>query len=215
MAVRKYNIPELVTKLAGDVNYRPEVAYALQALMQSTNRIDYNTALKEVTDIVNGYESIPAQDRKDYGESSNLAGVPLFQPMTLRVEGEDDLFLESAVIDITMPRNIVETIIDGRDSSVKEFINNGDFEISVSGMICNTSYGYPLEQVVNFMKFMKKESTLEVDHEVLNALGVYEIVIMQPTLQKTPYINCQQYSFTAKSDVPLELNANELSNLTQ
>jgi len=210
MEKQNYNIPELITKIGVGMNYQPGAAYALQRLMTSANKVDYKDALKEVTDLVNGYDS-----QKDYGDSSNLLGVPLFQPLTLSVDGEEDLFLESAVIDLTMPRNIVETVIDGRDSSVKEFINNGDYEISCSGVICNNDYAYPMDQVVDFMNMMRQKSTLEVTHEVLNALGIYEIVVMQPTLQKTTYINCQQYSFTAKSDVPLELNVNELSSLTQ
>jgi len=215
MIVKNYNIPELIAKIGGGMNYRPEAAYALSALMQAANRIEYNTALKEVTDIVNGYDSIAEINKKDYGESSNLAGAPLFQPMTLSADGVDDILLESAVIDFTMPRNIVETIIDGRDSSVKEFINNGDVEISCNGVLVNSEYGYPLQQVVDLWSMFKLKSTLRVTHEVLNAIGVYEIVIMQPTMAKTPYINCQAYSFTAKSDIPLELNVNELSALTQ
>ena len=79
MPTENYKISQLISKIAGDNNYRPKVAYALQRLMQANDKVDYNIALKEVTDEINGYDSIPARARKDYtffdiNSASNVVG---------------------------------------------------------------------------------------------------------------------------------------------
>ena len=45
-----------------------------------------------------------------------------------------------AVIEISNTRNIVKTEIQGRDGTVKEFINNGDYQISIKGILSNDVY---------------------------------------------------------------------------
>ena len=40
-------------------------------------------------------------------------------------------------MEISNTRNIVKTDIQGRDGSVKEFINNGDYQISIKGILSN------------------------------------------------------------------------------
>lgn len=201
----EFKLPQLAL-LASDVKYNPALAIAVNTLYNTKSQPEYNLALEEATKIAIGYENVQLYQRKDYGMSSNLAGMPLFQPMTfLGEDGQDDFLLESAVLDISRTKNIVTTVLQGRDTSVDEFVNNGDWEMSVSGIICANEARYPLAEVLEFQKFMNLNTSIKIEHELLNGLGVYEIVIKSQDFKKTPSINLQTYSFTAKSTMPLPL----------
>jgi len=211
--IGEFNILTLVT-LAQKIDFQPELATAVNRLLRTRNQEEYNIALKEATEIALGYSIQEGSAVKDYGinTAAAFAGVPLWQPLTLKAteEGEDDLLLDSAVISWNQPRNITKTVVMGRDSSVKEFINNGDYVISINGILADRTANYPLDQVVNFEKFMNKKQTLEVVHEVLNAIGIFEIVIDSHDMPKTPYVNVQQYSIAATSDIPIPLQVDDI-----
>jgi hypothetical protein len=211
----QFSIPTLISLLS-QVNYQPRLSSALNTLINTRNQQEYNIALKEATEIAIGYEVKTAEELKNYGQNPNAAwgGVPLWQPVTLRATeaGENDLLLDSAVVSWNLPRNIVKTALQGRDGTVKEFIANGDYSIAISGLICSNKASYPLDRVIELDKFCKKNSSITIVHEVLNALGVFEIVIDSYDAPKSPYINCQQYSLMCSSDTPIELKVNDLPN---
>ncbi len=208
-----FNIASLIA-MSPTMGYIPQFGTAVNKLLSSRDKIEYELALKQATEIALGYEVKTPYEMKDYGINPNasFAGVPLFQPLTLKgtESGESNLLLDSAVVSWNLPKTIVKTIVQGRDSSVKEFINNGDYIINVSGLICSAGWQYPLEKVITFDRFMKKKTTIEIEHEILNALGVFEIVIENVDCPKSPHINCQQYSFSAVSDTPIPLKVSDL-----
>jgi len=210
---QSFSIPELL-KLADNIRFQPMLAAALNTALRTRNKEEYEIAMREATKIAIGYESVNVYTSKDYGTSSFLPGMPLFQPLLFKgEEGQDDLLLESAVLEVSQQKNIVVTPVQGRDNAVKEFINGGDWNLNVSGIICAKEHRYPLDEVIEFERFIQRKATIQVVHELLNAIGVYEIVILSHTLSKTPHINCQAYSFTAVSDEPTELVINDAAAL--
>lgn len=206
----QFNIPQLVA-LASNINYQPIVAGAVTRLLYARNENDFNVALKEATDAVLGFESIDGYSIKDYGSNpkAQFAGLPIFQPLTIS-DGKDEFLLQSAVCSVSRTKNIVITAVQGRDTSVKEFINNGDFTISISGIISTPGWQYPLEDVIIFNQFMEKKMPLKVNHELLNNLGIFEVVVTDYSIPKTPHINCQAYSFNCINDEPLPLTISDL-----
>lgn len=207
---QNFTIPELLA-LAGDLRFQPGLAAAVNLALRARSQEEYTVALQSATEIALGYQPGQVATRKDYGTSSTMPGMPLFQPLLLKgQDGDEDLLLESAVLDIDQPKNIVKTINQGRDVSVKEFINDGDYELSVSGILCNNQPVYPLELVKRFWAVMKYKKPVEIEHELLNALGVYQIVVTDRRLAQTTFINCQKYTFSACNDEPLELKINDL-----
>lgn len=202
----EFKLPELAL-FASDVRFNPALGIAVNRLLNTRSDVEYQEALETATKIVIGYENVQLYNRKNYGTSSNLAGMPLFMPLTLKsVDGLPDLLLESAVVEVNRTKNIITTVVQGRDTSVDEFINNGDWMITVSGMLCENEPKYPLEQLKAFQKYMDLNKSIEIEHEAMNALGIYEIVVLsEQPITRTPHINVQAYSFTAKSTKPLPL----------
>lgn len=202
----RYNIPELIA-MAAFVNYRPEVAGAVNQLLSAKNETEYSKALKQANEATLGYEITEFYEPKDYGTNpkAQFAGLPIFQPLTLEDGIGQPLTLQAAVVNINRVKNIVITPVQGRDTSIKEFINNGDFTLNISGIFSQIGWGYPLEDVLAFNAYMERNIALKVNHEILNNLGIFEIVVTDYNLPKTPYINCQGYSFNCVNDEPLPL----------
>lgn len=202
MAV-KFNIQQLIG-VAAQMRYYPAVGEAVNNALNTSSPIEYEAAVQEATSLALSHEKFSRGYKSTFG-------LPLYLPFEFDPYDEttEGLILESAVCSISRSKNIVITELQGRDHSVKEFINGGDFEISVSGIICTPGYGYPLEAVKDFHSYMDQNKSMRIIHEVLNELGVFDIVITGYELPKTPYSNCQLYSFNAVSDLPIELTINE------
>lgn len=201
----EFKLPELAI-LTSNVRYNPALGAAVNVLLNTRDQDEYQVALQEATKIAIGYDNVTLYTRKDYGQSSTLAGMPLFMPLRLKGKsGIQDLLLESAVVELGRTKNIISTIIQGRDTSVDEFINNGDFMLNITGMLCNNEAQYPMDLLMHLEQFLNLNEAIEVEHEVMNARGIYEIVILSEQLSRTTHINVQPYALTAKSTKPLPL----------
>ena len=214
----EFNIPELLIISnfpRGGTPYAPLLATSLNKLLRTRVKEEYQLLLKQATEIVFDYEAKTVAEYKDYGfaDKNHFIDLPIFQPMFFEKDedGEDDLYLDSAILTLSRTKNIVKTIVQGRDTSVKEFINNGDWLIEVSGILCEKTWKYPINKTKEFNRWMEKNQALKVNHEILTELGIYQIVIDDYSLPKTPHINCQPYRFTASSDTPLPLLVDDLN----
>lgn len=202
MAV-KYEIEDLLG-FVNEIRYFPEVGAAVNNALSAKSPVEYEAAIEQATSLAYSHAQFSRGYKSEFG-------LPLFMPFEFDpfAEGETGLLLPSSVVDVKRTKLIVSTDLQGRDSSVTEFVNNGDFQISVSGIIATRGHGYPLDAVEEFNKYMELKQSLRIIHELLNALGVYDIVITDYDLPKTPYHNCQFYSFNARSQKPIELTINE------
>ncbi|MCX8482864.1 MAG: DUF6046 domain-containing protein [Crocinitomicaceae bacterium] len=209
----EFKLPELAI-FSSNVRYNPALGVAVNTLLNTRSQEEYQIALETATKIAVGYENVTLYKRKDYGQSSNLSGMPLWMPLLLKgTDGIEDLLLESAIVEFGRTKNIVTTIIQGRDTSVDEFINNGDWNINILGMLCNNLPEYPMDQFLHLAEFCDLNKPIKIEHEILNKRGIYEILILSELNAKTPNINCQPYSITAKSTKPLPLIVNDQNQI--
>lgn len=207
-----FDIPELI-ELATKVDYNVDLANSVTQLLRARTQQEYRIAQQKANEAIAGYQIDENFTYKDYGSGRNSFGLPIFQPLT--IEGtetnEADLFLSNALISINRTKNVIQTVVQGRDSSIKEFINNGDYTIAVTGFLHQKGFRYPIDKVIEFTRFMDKNVSLKIQHEVLNAIGVYEIVILDHSIPKSPQINIQSFSFNAVSDKPLPLKIADIA----
>jgi len=128
----------------------------------------------------------------------------------------DSLRIDTAIIEVSMPRNVVKTPVQGRDSVVKEFISDNDFLINIRGIINNTSRinqkVYPLDQVKTLVEICKAKRSVVVTSTFLNEVfGINDIVIEHPNIPQVEGLRNQQpFSISASSDVPIDLEELEI-----
>jgi hypothetical protein len=114
--------------------------------------------------------------------------------------------LDGVALNVQRSKNIVTTAIQGRDYTVKEFISNGDHEITVNGVLATHGKGYPTAQVVQLRRILDANYALKVIHPVLRKLGVFELVVTNYDFPSNNGMkNIQPFSFNALSEVPLEI----------
>jgi hypothetical protein len=211
-----FNIPELI-ELATKVDYNPRLATSVNSLIRARTSDQYNIAKEEVAKATVEYQKLTKYEYKDYGSGRNSFGLPIFQPLLLEhtEDKEQDLFLGNALVSYNQTKNVVQTMVNGRESSIKEFISNGDYQIQVTGFIYSIGYKYPIDKVIEFEKYMQKNVALKIQHEVLNSIGIYKVVVLDHAMPKTPQINIQTFSINLVSDKPLPLIINDLTANSQ
>ncbi len=114
---------------------------------------------------------------------------------------------QSILISCVFPRNIVKTEIQGRDGTVKEYIGEGDAQISFRGVISGLNGHYPKDEVRKLAQLVKAPVSVPIVSDYLNNLGVYNVVFDERSFeQEEGGYSYQGFSVNAMSDYPVELH---------
>lgn len=115
--------------------------------------------------------------------------------------------IDTVIIEVNKPRNIIKTAIQGRNGTVKEYISDGDYQINARGMISNPFNSFPLADTRDLRTILEVPQQLPVISLFLNdVFEVFEIVIEKYFIpQIEGKRNEVPFTFSASSDVPLDL----------
>lgn len=194
---KQYTIPQLLTIAANQVRYSPALGAAINNVLTAKTQVDYDAAMEDATSISAGYA--------DFGRNHQSAfGLPIFMPVELELD-DQSILLDSSVASFQRTKNVVITKVQGNDQAVTEFINNGTPRINISGILCKRGYGYPIDLVEELNQLLTAKKPLKIIHEKMNALGVYEVVILDYDFPTTQFMNCQPYSINCIKDEPINL----------
>lgn len=181
-----------------------------------------------------GYDNIEVKEADEVKEYSAY-GTPIFMPIQFDdVKYKNDgvnhtingIKLLCAVMEISNTRNIVKTDIQGRDGSVKEFINNGDYQISIKGILTNDVYTpdgsqptkgnnkYPMDAVAHLNTICLAPCAIQVTNSLLYELGIYDLVIEDFSFPATVgKENMQAFQLNCLSDTTFVLKEKETEKL--
>ena len=141
--------------------------------------------------------------------------------MSTHYEGERySLLFQEVIISVTQERNIVTTPLQGRDGTIKEYISNGDYGITLD--IALTDYegepseqadeefllpkqDYPLNQLETLRKLLTTPEAVEVESDFLYAFGIKSAVVTSFSLQQETHSNRQSVQIQMLSDEPYEI----------
>ena len=160
--------------------------------------------------------------------SESGAGVPLTDrswwegrfvlcPVHLRAQTESgtvEVELVDAVAAVSRERRIVSTALAGRDGTVKEYINEGDWSVSLVVGVQATEGGritdeYPTEALRELRKILEVKDRIEVASEFLKIFDITHIVVKSYSATQTTEQNYQAVSISAVSDEAVEIYSNE------
>jgi hypothetical protein len=164
-------------------------------------------------------------------------GTPIYEQITLTVpstivngavtnQGFQYTFPDWPLFDINPAWLIVKENTQGGGpaggnvqtvGTVKEFVQQDDFQITVRGFLINyDSQDYPEQLMADLWKVLNAQQTLGITSRVFNLLGIHNIVI---TAARFPgvegYINMQPFEFDAVSDFPslLQIKSTKTQNI--
>lgn len=150
----------------------------------------------------------PEIDVRDEAEpiASSLFGTPIFETLSYLVNGENIQFGDSPIITVNKVKNIVKTKVQGRSGTVKEFISDGDYNVTIRGILSNdNSDDKPYDLISQLNNLANINEAIEIQSRFLNKLGIFSIVIEQVQYMNSKYVNFQPYQLICSSDIPIEL----------
>jgi len=153
---------------------------------------------------------------------SEFMGAPVIQPVKFltgsyrartndttvsTIEYDEWLTPPSTIVDIVQTKHIVTTRITGRSGTVKEFISNGDYQVTLRGVMINYEQDDLPEEKIRLMKIIcDVPAAVKVECELLEWFGIYELAIQSYSLPALEgFTNLQPFTITALSDTPIEL----------
>ncbi len=144
--------------------------------------------------------TIPITDRK-YWESRYV-----LTELTLRKEDEETLIINDAVVSVTQEKQIVRTTLVGLNGTIKEYICNGDYDITITvGIVAVDSEGqivdeYPEEGIRKVKEFLDENKSIEATSTFLSLFDIDRIVVTRFSLRQETDSNRQTIEVRALSD---------------
>ncbi len=162
---------------------------------------DSGMVVPESNDLADSFSS-----RMDTGGDSPVTsrfGHPVWANVILKTQdGSIEINFDNILCEVSMPKHIIKTQVQGRAGSVKEFIADGDYTVRLRGLIVEDSiHNYPRADVVSFLQLLKRAESIKVVSEYLNMFGILNLVIENYNFNQKPgFQNVQPFDLSCVSD---------------
>ncbi len=219
MEKKKFNfIQDNVNGIEGNVN-RIEKNFNLvtteagqEQIVRVAESFGKNFIVKEAKEailkrnLIVGYNN-PVEIEPEKSEISGLFGLSIWDIVTLYNPLDNkSMDLNIALINVTQVKNIVKTNINGSDGTIKEFINNDDYQITIKATIVGQGIDvYPADEIKNLMYFFKLKTNINIYSTILNKyFGLDTIVITDYSIGQIEVgmRNVQSVEFNCITDNP-------------
>lgn len=142
---------------------------------------------------------------------TDYLGVPTLTSLAFKWK-DFELVLLECIVTINQEKNIVSTPMQGRDGTIKEYISDGDYTITIDAAVSNynesdpeTSKSYPIEKIKTLIGFLKLKESFEVQSDFLTLFGIYNIVVKSYGMVQETHSNRQSFQIQCLSDTPYEI----------
>jgi len=217
-----FDINSLYKKVFGITGVRFAIPDSNNVARQSGSNFDGGQLIYKGNlqpDYYDGIQTIPLPTANAY----SILGTPIYEQITLTTP---KIIKNGAVVsqpisytlpgwplfDITGQNTIEKTPMNGRKGTVKEFINEDDYSITIRGFLINdNSNEYPEQELQDFMKIITCKSALHITSQVFNILDIHNIAIEKWSLPEVEgYQNIQPFELECVSDEDAILNAKDI-----
>ncbi len=148
-------------------------------------------------------------------EGTGLLGLPVFTRVTFPATAfRPALVLDEPLVEVSQDKSIVTTEVQGRNGSVKEYISDGDYAVTIKGILSSDPFDgrvarrYPTREVQALRELIALPEALPVTGRLFQILGIRNLVIKSHSWPALPgFTNWQAYELRCLSDEPIELGA--------
>lgn len=128
---------------------------------------------------------------------------------------DDGFKIDTVLADVTIVKQIVKTNIQGLNGSVKEYISQNDYQVTIRGALVDPNgQKYPEDQVKQLVEYCEVPESIRIYSRFLNDnfniqyLAIEEVNL--PQVEGTE--NVQLFEIKAVSDDPIELTINGITD---
>ena len=150
--------------------------------------------------------------------TTNMLGLPVFVQVNLHAatnpatgDYANGLALLDPLVTVGAPMNIVKTPIQGRRGTVKEYIGQGDYAVTIRAILAtdlraDNRFAYPLPEVKRLLALCELGVALPVSGFLLDTYNIKSLVVENVRYESLPgFVNLQAYELECVSDEPIEL----------
>lgn len=122
----------------------------------------------------------------------------------------EGLKIDEALISVSNDKNIIVTDIAGRNGSVKEYINRGDYQININGFIV-APFGnvFPIARVRELRRICELEREISISGAFLNHFNITTVVVDDWAISEEGGThNSIPFSLSLLSETPIEIKVN-------
>lgn len=191
--------------MAGEYNFNNNriIRIGLDELVDRSRK----AIVKEAADLALLRQRVNQPVTNNYPIKSEV-GKLLTGVITLKANGKE-LVLENCLFDTSNSKRIVQTAINGKDGTVKEWISNGDIIINVQVNILNKERNYPVDELIEIMNFLKLNRELSINETHINKiLDVSRVVVTSWRHVPKTWSNYQSIIIDLISDNTYEIEEN-------
>lgn len=171
--------------------------YGLDALPAMTQPSDTHGAAGERIDM---------SETEWTGEGDYWLGRTVLTDMVVNVPDMGLLHIPDVAINVSLQKEIVKTALVGRKGTIKEYITQGDYQITMSvGVAAINDRNelidqYPEQAMSMLRKVLETDTALEVGSAFLDIFEISRIVVTNFSVKQMTYANRQVVEITALSD---------------
>ncbi|MEG3973465.1 DUF6046 domain-containing protein, partial [Microcoleus sp. herbarium8] len=152
---------------------------------------------------------------------SDYNGVPTLTSLALEYKNKRVELLE-CIVTINQEKNIVTTPMQGRDGTIKEYISDGDYAITIDAAVNSyneadfeNSKAYPKEKLDELIRFFKVKDGLEIQSDFLTLFGIHSAVIKTYGMVQETHSNRQSFQIQMLSDTPYEIKIQQDATISK
>lgn len=160
-------------------------------------------------------ETVGNNGNPNFNAIQDLLGQRRLTSLAIGYAGSN-IEIDECILSVTQEKNIVSTPLQGRDGTVKEYISDGDYNITAEIAVTNynqkggelndeSSFEYPKEKLETLVKLLQVKDTIIVDSAFLDVFGVTSVVVQSYSLQQETHSNRQSLQIQLLSDEPYEI----------
>lgn len=138
-------------------------------------------------------------------DQSYWEGRYVLTRLILQKEDGEKLEINDATVSVSREKHIVSTTLVGLDGTIKEYICNGDYSITITVGIVAVRNGqvideYPLEGIAKVRRFLEENKSILIWSTFFSIFNIHRIVITGFTIQQDTFSNRQTIEIKAVSD---------------
>lgn len=153
------------------------------------------------------WNGITGEVLRPSGNPNSWLGTPVWSSLTLRTsDNTASFYFDCVLLIVSQTKNIVTTAVTGRNGTFKEYISDGDYNVTIRAIVAGRGEYYPESDVQDLIDVLKKGESLIAVSDYLRMFGIHNLVVQGYNLpQNEQFMNVQNVEITALSDEPIEL----------
>lgn len=138
---------------------------------------------------------------------TSFLGTPVLVDLQLQLDDiSEPLTIDTVMVTVEREKNIVRTQVHGREGTVKEYVDKGDYVIQMVGEIYNDNTAeYPLDDVARLIEIVEADYQTIVVSPFLQQFDIFEVVWESHTLAQSRFKNKQPFELRGYSEKPIQL----------